>query len=58
MPKTDKDQNESPSDRTSQNRSKEGRMVTEEEHEALIEDAKAFKKEHDKTFRILSESGK
>jgi hypothetical protein len=30
-------------------------MVTEEERKDLIADAKAFKKRHEKTFRILSE---
>lgn len=34
----------------------EGRYPTSAERKELIEDAKAFKRKHEKAFRILSES--
>lgn len=57
MPKADKGQ----SDKHKEDRgtshepeSRNDRMVTDEEWEELLEDAEAFKEEHDRTFRILS----
>lgn len=34
----------------------QGRYPTSDERKELIEDAKAFKRKHEKAFRILSES--
>lgn len=56
MPKTERGPfNESERHTSSDNRSDQDRMVTREEREDLIADANAFKKRHEKTFRILSE---
>lgn len=39
-----------------EDRFRRGRMSTEEGRADLIEDAKAFKRRHEKTFQLLSES--
>jgi hypothetical protein len=67
MPKTEEGQSnksrskghrseEHPSPDTAPSEKSEGRFVTEKERADLIEDAKAFKKRHDRTFRILSDT--
>lgn len=57
MPKTDRGQSNKPQKQTSSEEgSQEGRMVTPDERADLIEDAKAFKRKHEKAFRSLSES--
>ena len=56
MPKTDHGESHKSDKHTSpDDRSAEDRMVTDNERADLIEDAKAFKSRHKKTFRILSE---
>lgn len=57
MPKADKGQpDKHRRDRRTSHEpeSEDDRMVTDKEWEDLLEDAEAFKKKHDKTFRILS----
>ena len=60
MAKTDRGAfNKSESERlpSTEEMSADGRVVTDAERKDLIEDAKAFRASHEKTFRLLSEGG-
>lgn len=55
MPKTDRGQSDKSRTGTSnQVEKKEGRFATDEEWDEALEDAREFKKRHDKAFRILA----
>jgi O-methyltransferase involved in polyketide biosynthesis len=58
MAKTDRGAfNKSESERlpSTEEMSADGRVVTDAERKDLIEDAKAFRASHERTFRLLSE---
>lgn len=58
MPPTDRGQSDKsgPKDTRLSEGKVQGRYPTPAEREDLIEDAKAFKRKHEKAFRILSEA--
>lgn len=55
MSTTDQSKEASSADSVSGDETSSARVVTNEERDALIEDAKDFKETHDRTFRILSD---